>query len=162
MIARRLLLISAFFFFVASQAVSAQSIAFERAATLQHGINLSGWFASSGRFLSAQHLQSFTNETDLKTIHVMGFDFVRLGISPDLIERHGQLAPAHPEALAQLDRAVQEALDNHLEVMLCVFPNDEYKRNLSAERGVDDFVVLWRILAAHFARRRITTESSMS
>jgi aryl-phospho-beta-D-glucosidase BglC (GH1 family) len=150
MIARRLLLISAFFFFVASQAVSAQSVAFERAATLQHGINLSGWFASSGDF-SAQHLQNFTNETDLKTIHAMGFDFVRLGIAPELIERHGQLAPAHPEALAQLDRAVQEALDNHLEVMLCVFPNDDYKRNLSTERGVDDFVVLWRILAAHFA-----------
>ncbi|MGB0125842.1 MAG: cellulase family glycosylhydrolase [Silvibacterium sp.] len=150
MIARRLLLIWAFFFFGASQALPAQSVAFERAATLQHGINLSGWFASSGDF-SAQHLESFTNETDLKTIHAMGFDFVRLGIAPDLVERHGQLAPAHPEALAQLDRAVQQALDNHLEVMLCVFPNEEYKHNLSTERGVDDFVLLWRILAAHFA-----------
>lgn len=150
MIARRLLFIWAFFFFGASQSLPAQSVAFERAATLQHGINLSGWFASSGDF-SVKHLESFTNETDLRAIHEMGFDFVRLGIAPDLVERHGQLAPAHPEALAQLDRAVQEALDNHLEVMLCVFPNEEYKHNLSTERGVDDFILLWRILAAHFA-----------
>jgi endoglucanase len=147
---RRFLLFTALFFGITAQALSAQSIAFERAATLQHGINLSGWFASS-RDLSAQHVENFTNATDLKTIHAMGFDFVRLGISPDLIEHHGQTAPAHPEALAQLDRAVQEALDNHLEVMLCVFPDDEYKHNLSTERGVDDFVQLWRILATHFA-----------
>jgi aryl-phospho-beta-D-glucosidase BglC (GH1 family) len=46
---------------------------------------------------------------------------------------------------------VQEALDNHLEVLLCVFPDDEYKHNLSSDRGVDDFVQLWRILASHFA-----------
>lgn len=148
--ARRLLLFSALLFWMASQALSAQSVAFERAAALQHGINLSGWFASSGD-LSAQHFESFTNATDLGTIHAMGFDFVRLGIAPELIERHGQTDPAHPEALAQLDHAMQEALDNHLEVMLCVFPNDEYKHNLATERGVDDFAQLWRILAAHFA-----------
>jgi endoglucanase len=134
----------------ASQALFSQSIAFERAATLQHGINLSGWFASS-RDLSAQHFASFTNAADLGTIHAMGFDFVRVGIAPDLIERHGQVAPAQPEALVELDRAVKEALDNHLEVMLCVFPDDDYKHNLATERGVDDFVQLWRILAGHFA-----------
>lgn len=133
---------------IASSASRAQNLAFDRAASLRHGINLSGWFASSGD-LSTQHIESFTNATDIKTIRAMGFDFVRLGIAPELIERHGQVAPAHPDALAQLDRVVQTALDNHLEVMLCVFPNDEYKHNLATERGVDDFVQLWRILAAH-------------
>jgi len=144
--ARRLLLIS--LFSIVSPLLFAQSVAFTRAASLEHGINLSGWFA--GPDLSAQHFESFTNTTDLKTIHEMGFDFVRLGISPDLIERHGQVGPAHLDDLTQLDRAVQEALDNHLSVLLCVFPNDEYKHNLATERGVDDFVQLWRILAAHF------------
>jgi endoglucanase len=148
--ARRATLFSTLFLLVSAQLLSAQGIAFERAASLQHGINLSGWFASSGD-LSARHFESFTTATDLKTIHAMGFDFVRLGIAPELIERHGQVGPAHPEALAQLDRAVQEALDNNLAVMLCVFPDDEFKHNLSTERGVDDFVQLWRILAAHFA-----------
>jgi aryl-phospho-beta-D-glucosidase BglC (GH1 family) len=148
--ARRLLLIASLLILTASESLNAQSMAFERAATLKHGINLSSWFASS-RDLSAEHFADFTNATDLKTIQAMGFDFVRLGISPDLIERHGQIGPAQPDALAQLDRAVREALDNHLEVMLCVFPNDEYKHNLSTERGVDDFVQLWRILAGHFA-----------
>ncbi len=145
--ARWFLLIS--LFSIVSPALLAQSVAFTRAASLEHGINLSGWF--NGPDLSGQHFESFTNATDLKAIHEMGFDFVRIGISPDLIERHGQAGPAHPDDLAQLDRAVQEALDNHLAVLLCVFPNDEYKHNLATERGVDDFVQLWRILAAHFA-----------
>ncbi|HEX3470175.1 MAG TPA: cellulase family glycosylhydrolase [Silvibacterium sp.] len=127
----------------------AQSPAFERAASLQHGINLSGWFASSGN-LSQQHFDTFTNEADLKLIHEMGFDSVRLGVEPSLIVRHGQLNPANPEALAQLDRSIDRAIANHLAVMLCVFPDSDYKRNLANERGVDDFVLLWRVLAAHF------------
>ena len=129
----------------------AQSPAFERAASLQHGINLSGWFASSGD-LSQQHFDTFTNEADLKLIHEMGFDSVRLGVEPSLIVRHGQLNPANPEAVAHLDRSIDRALANHLAVMLCVFPNDDYKRNLATERGVDDFVLLWRVLAAHFSK----------
>ena len=148
--ARRLSLIASLLISATFQALFAQNVAFERAAKLQHGINLSGWFDSSSD-LAAEHFENFTNATDLKAIHAMGFDFVRVGVAPEMIERHGQVAPAHPEALAQLDRAVQEALDNHLSVMLCVFPNDDYKHNLSTERGVDDYVQLWRILAAHFA-----------
>jgi endoglucanase len=126
-----------------------RSIAFERAQSLQHGINLSGWFASSDP--SQQHLDTYTNETDLKLIHDMGFDSVRLGIAPSFIARHGSLQPANPAVLAALDRAVNAALANHLAVMLCLFPNDDYKHNLSTENGVADLVLFWRILAAHFA-----------
>jgi endoglucanase len=126
-----------------------QNAAFARVQSLQHGINLSGWFA--GPDLSEKHLESYTNADDLKFIHAMGFDSVRLGIEPSLVARHGQLQPANPAALAELDRAVDAALANHLAVMLCVFPNDDYKRNLATERGVDDLVLLWRILAAHFS-----------
>lgn len=147
--ARRCLVMVVALVLAIPEALSAQSVAFDRAATLRHGINLSGWFASS-HDLTTQHFETFTNASDLKAIHSMGFDFVRLGVSPELIERHGQVAIAQPEALAQLDHAVREALDNDLEVMLCVFPDDEYKHNLSTERGVDDFVQLWRILAGHY------------
>jgi aryl-phospho-beta-D-glucosidase BglC (GH1 family) len=147
--ARRLLFFSALISLTITHVVSAQTTAFDRAASLRHGINLSGWFAGSD--LSPHHLDSFTNAADLKAIHDMGFDFVRLGISPELVARHGQLAVAHPEALASLDQAVQAALNNHLAVMLCVFPNDDYKHGLDTDRGVDDFVLLWRILAAHYA-----------
>lgn len=151
----KLLLCSALLVFGAAQELPAQAgsgqdqVAFQRAAELQHGINLSGWFASS-RDLSAQHIATFTTATDLKTIHAMGFDFVRLGIDPGLIERHGMVAAANPEALTELDQAVKEALDNHLSVLLCVFPGEQFKRALDTDRGVDDFVQLWRILAEHF------------
>ena len=127
-----------------------QNVAFERARNLQHGINLSGWFASS-RDLSVQHIASFTSASDLKAVHAMGFDFVRLGIDPSLIEHHGEVSATDPEMLTLLDKAVHEALNNQLSVLLCVFPDDDYKRTLDTERGVDDFVQLWRILAAHFA-----------
>lgn len=148
--ARRLWAFLAVLLLASSSALMAQNVAFERAATLRHGINLSGWFASSSD-LSAQHFATFTNGIDLKAIHAMGFDFVRLGIDPSLIERHGETALANPAAVAQMDSAVREALANHLAVLLCVFPDDEYKRGLATERGVDDFVELWRILAAHYA-----------
>jgi len=129
----------------------AQNPAFERASSLRHGINLSGWFASS-RDLTQQHFDTFTTGADLKLIHEMGFDSVRLGIEPSLIVRHGSLTPANPEALAALDRAVDQILAHHLAVMLCVFPTDDYKHNLSTSNGVDDFVLLWRVLAAHFSK----------
>ena len=129
----------------------AQNLASDRAASLRHGINLSGWFASSGD-LSEQHFKTFTGTADLRLIHDMGFDSVRLGIEPSLIVRHGSLTPANPQAIAALDRAVDEILANHLSVMLCVFPSDDYKQGLSTSNGVDDFVLLWRVLAAHFVK----------
>jgi aryl-phospho-beta-D-glucosidase BglC (GH1 family) len=146
---RRLLTASLLLLFGVAPMVWSQSVAFERARSLQHGINLSGWFDS--RNPSPQHIATFTNASDLKAIHAMGFDFVRLGVDPSLIERHGEVSAANPEMLALLDKAVHEALDNHLSVLLCVFPDDDYKRTLGTDRGVDDFVQLWRILATHFA-----------
>lgn len=146
--ARTLRMVLALVFVVVSQTAVAQSVAFQRAATLRHGINLSGWFDTSDH--SATHFETYTNATDLKTIHAVGFDFVRLGIDPGLIERHGEVAAANPKAMAALDQAVREVLKNHLSVLLCVFPTDEYKRGLATDRGVDDFTQLWRILAAHF------------
>src|SRR5215469_10902907 len=86
-----------------------QSPAFDRASSLRHGVNLSGWFASSGD-LTEQHFKTFTGAADLKLIHDMGFDSVRLGIDPSLIARHGSLTPANPQALAALDLAVDEIL----------------------------------------------------
>ena len=136
---------------VAASLGAAQNTAFDRAASLRHGINLSGWFASSND-LSEQHFKSFTTDADLKLIHEMGFDSVRLGIEPSLIVRHGSLTPANPEALAALDHAIDQIVANHLAVMLCVFPSDDYKHNLATGSGVDDFVLLWRVLAAHFSK----------
>src|SRR6185437_17156581 len=95
---RRLLVASLLLMFGVAPMVWSQNVAFERAQNLQHGINLSGWFDS--RDLSPQHIASFTNASDLKAIHAMGFDFVRLGVDPSLIERHGEVSAANPEMLS--------------------------------------------------------------
>ena len=109
----------------------AQSPAFERAASLQHGINLSGWFASSGD-LSQQHFDTFTNEADLKLIHEMGFDSVRLGVEPSLIVRHGQLNPANPDAVAHLDHSITGSRQSSRGDALRLSQYD-YKRNLATD-----------------------------
>ncbi|GGG94142.1 glycoside hydrolase family 5 protein [Silvibacterium dinghuense] len=132
-----------------TQADSAAT-AFRRAQELKSGINLSNWFASGD--LSPQHLTTAVSEADLAAIHAMGFDSVRIGVDPSLIERHGDLQPANPAALATLHKAVDEALAAHLAVTLCIFPSDDYKHQLSSEWGVGELTETWRILAASFAQ----------
>jgi aryl-phospho-beta-D-glucosidase BglC (GH1 family) len=54
--------------------------------------------------------------------------------------------------LAQLDKAIDSILAAGLSVDLCVFPNSELKQKLQTQRGVDDFIFLWRFLSAHLAK----------
>lgn len=137
-------------FLHAQSAARGRSAAFTRAAELQRGINLFGWFGGTGD-LSAQHLQSFITAQDLALIHQLGLQYVRLPVDPRLLMQHG--VPAHDAAanLQLLDNAVEEIRAAHLAVMITVFPDDEYKQALQTQRGVDAFVLLWRTLAQHFA-----------
>lgn len=131
---------------LSAQASSTTGLAFERAKALQHGINLSGWFSGSGD-LTQQHLDTYITEADFKLIHAMGFDSVRLGIDPTLFT-HNQ----DQHVLQQIDHAIGEAIAEQLAVTIVVFPNDDYKHGLANNaRAVDDFVLLWRVLAEHLA-----------
>ena len=140
----------------AQPAPAASGIAFARLAHLQRGINLSGWFTWGD--YSQQHLDTWITPADLRLIHEMGFDNVRIGIDPAFLT-HGSLVPRPTsqsaqteQALAQLDHAVSEALAAHLAVTLTVFPDDNYKHALAGgDSGIDDLVLLWRVLAHHLA-----------
>ena len=56
------------------------------------------------------------------------------------------------QVLQQIDHVIDEALAEQLAITITVFPNDDYKHGLAnSARAVDDFVLLWRTLAEHFA-----------
>ena len=137
----------------AAQAVSSSNeLAFSRARLLQRGVNLSGWFGGGGGDYSDAHLQSFITNRDLNQIHAVGFDYVRLPVDPVPIMRNGVRVEGSERVLAQLDKAIEGILATGLSVDIAVFPNSELKQQLQTQRGVDDFISLWRFLAGHFAK----------
>jgi endoglucanase len=133
-------------------AAGAQSdaIALRRSAALARGINLSSWFASSSD-LSAAHIARHVTPADLKLIHDLGFTYVRVGFDPTQFTDGGLNSPQSKAALARLDQAVHDILAAHLSVSLCLFPNDDYKKTLAVQVGVDRYLYLWRALAQHYA-----------
>jgi endoglucanase len=127
------------------------ALALRRAPALARGINLSSWFASSSD-LSAAHIAKQVTPVDLKLIHDLGFTYVRIGFDPTQFMANGGFDSADSRAaLARMDEAIHEAFSNHLAVSLCLFPNDDYKRQLQGQAGADQFLFLWRMLAQHYA-----------
>jgi len=145
-----LLLLSSLLTVAPGRAQDQNSLAFERAQHLQHGINASMWFAQSGDY-SPQRLETYTTAKDIALIARMGFDHCRVSIDagPLVAWQH---AGKETPFMTELDRAVHSMLDNHLSVIIDIHPSSEYKAQLfQGSAGVDDFTALWRALAAHFA-----------
>jgi|HubBroStandDraft_4_1064222.scaffolds.fasta_scaffold21398_3 endoglucanase len=147
---RFLLLIAVFLPLVGAQAQSDNSIAFQRAQHLQHGINTAMWFAQANDY-SAERLETFTTEKDIALIEAVGFDHCRLSIDAGPLEAW-QRAGSETPFMNELDKAVRMMLAHHLSVIIDIHPSSEYKAELfQGSAGVGRFVSLWRALAAHFA-----------
>jgi endoglucanase len=131
-------------------AAAQDSIAFQRARDLQHGINTSIWFAQR-RDYPVEELETFTTLQDLTLIHNMGFDHIRLSVDPGPLEPWLYSGKSTP-FLDQLDRVVHAALSDHLSVILDIHPSDEFKATLfQGCEAVQHFAMLWSALAAHYA-----------
>ena len=65
-----------------TRAQQTDDLAFQRANHLRHGINTSDWFAQSSDY-SVQRLRTFTTPDDIRLIHHLGFDHIRLSIDAD-------------------------------------------------------------------------------
>jgi len=126
------------------------SIAFDRAQHLQHGINASEWFAQANDY-SPQRLETYTTANDIALIEQVGFDHCRLSIDAGPLV--AWLYAGHETPFMQeLDKAVRTMLDHHLSVIIDIHPTSEYKAELfQGSAGVARFTSLWRALAAHFA-----------
>ena len=125
-----------------------------RARHLQHGINLSGWFAQTGDY-SAARISQYIDEQDIALIARLGFDNVRIPIDPAPLEQAPLAADGlNAEFIANLDRAVDFAVANGLAVQIDLHPEDNYKQQLrNSDDAVDRLATLWRNLATHYANR---------
>lgn len=129
-------------------------LAEHRAQHLRHGINTSIWFAQSPGHYSVERLRTFTTTGDLKLIHELGFDHIRLSIdaSPLLDWQHGR---AEGQVFVEeLDRNVDFATSQGLAVIIDLHPESPYKQTLlQGNDPVDAFARLWEELAKHFSNR---------
>jgi aryl-phospho-beta-D-glucosidase BglC (GH1 family) len=120
-----------------------------RAKYLQHGINLSSWFADSNNY-SIPQLRNFTTPADIQHIRAMGFDHVRILVAPAIFECDGKWTSC--ERVQVLDQAVEKALSAGLAVILDFDPDAQYTHRLETdEQATTEFLRLWGKIADHYA-----------
>ena len=135
-----------------AHAQASTDLAFLRAAHFKRGINASIWFAQSSKDYSPQRLTTYITADDFKLIHQLGFDHVRLSIDPAPLLKPPLTNGMNAAHLALLDNAVKEILDNHLNVVLDIHPEDDYKHALRDETEARTaFVHFWGMFSAHYA-----------
>ena len=136
--------------------VSAQQpendLAFRRAAILTRGVNVSGWFGGWGDY-SAEHTSTYITAADFQAMKQMGVRYIRFPLDPVLLEQGGLMNPNKDQIWTRIDSALDLAMNAGMAVDFVVFPKDDYKQRLSTQSGADRFLLLWRVLAKHFAGR---------
>ena len=137
----------------AQQAAAQQgnSLAFQRAEHLRRGINLSMWYAQTSDH-SAARIDSFTTPADFKLIKELGFDHVRLSIDPEPLIQNTQAGTLRADAMARLDKSVQQITAAGLNIVLDIHPEEPWKLDLA--KGMDAPARLfsfWQTFAQHFA-----------
>jgi endoglucanase len=135
-------------------AAAEPDMAQRRLAHLQHGLNLSHWFAQAGdpSAYTKEHLDTFTTAQDIALIKAMGFDHVRLTVNPQPMFRNRLADQIPAEYLGYLDAAVKMILDQGLAVVIDMHPESDFKQRLTAEDDfVEQFADFWRALAHHYS-----------
>jgi len=141
---------------LAQQAPAKQSIAFQRAARIQRGVNLSMWYAQDGALYNAdggaEKLASYITPADFKLVHDLGFDHVRLSIDPQPLIADAQQGTLRPEAIARLDATVKQITATGLVVVLDIHPEGAFvKATETTVEGTQRFFAFWKSFAAHYA-----------
>jgi len=141
-------------FAIAPATAQDTSLAFRRAETLRHGINLSHWFAQAGdpKNYTKEHFDTYDTAQDMALIKAMGFDHVRFTLNCDPMFRRGQADHIPPEYLAMVDAAVKMILDHRLAIIIDIHPESDFKQKLIADDSfVEQFEDYWRALARHYS-----------
>src|SRR5579871_6634847 len=125
------------------------SVPGSRVAALQHGVNLGrfhdGIFENDG--------YACCSEDDLKLVHKLGFDHVRILLVPGKIFDSLKPEAIHGPTLDQLDTTVRNCLQAGLSVILAMsLEEDRFKGKLGSDDNfAADFAVFWKALAAHYS-----------
>jgi len=150
----RIILLSAFFLAIPAFTQSKSTLAQRRAAHLQHGINLSEWFAQvyDPKGYTKEHFESWTTADDIALVKSMGFDHVRLSINPQPMMRHNQADELPPAYLSNLDTAVKMILDHGLALIIDMHPDSDFKARLvEHDDFIEQFSDFWRAIARHYS-----------
>ena len=138
-------------------ALSADTLAFERAAHLRNGVNLSHWFAQekAGSY-SVQRLRNAVTTDDLRLIKTLGLDHVRLPVDAPQLYKWQAKDAAGLAYMTELDRAVKEITQLNLAVIIDIHSGNEFNNKLQ-QAGLNGdatkkFLALWGDLAAHYAQ----------
>ena len=151
---RKLILLSVFFLAIPAFAQSQSTLAQRHVAHLQHGINLSEWFAQvyDPKGYTKEHFESWTTADDIALVKSMGFDHVRLSVNPQPMMRHNRADELPPEYLSYLDAAVKMILDHGLAVIIDMHPDSDFKARLvEHDDFVEQFSDFWRAIARHYS-----------
>jgi endoglucanase len=147
-------LVAILFAFSAHSFASAEQpepLAFQRASHLRRGINTSNWFAQAGDY-SVQRLRTFTTADDIRLIHRLGFDHIRLSIDAEPLLAWQRKQPNGIAFMGELDAIVKVANQQDLAVIVDIHPDSRFKQTLlQGGEPVERFGMLWHALAAHFA-----------
>src|SRR6267154_2002042 len=132
LLARRLLatiLLPALLLPSQARAQTTGDLAFQRAQHLRRGINTSDWFAQSSDY-SVQRLRTFTTPDDIRLIHNLGFDHIRLSIDADPLLAWQRTQPNGTAFMEELDSIVKLAVEQKLAVVIDIHPQSHYKQSL--------------------------------
>lgn len=110
---------------------------------LKRGLNLSRWW-------EAEHDRAL-DDSDIRNIRTMGFDFVRLPLDPRALESEDGSERMQADKLTALRHDIESLIDAGLSVVLDLHPKDGFQRRLTtappeeARRILESF---WRDLSA--------------
>jgi len=146
-------------FLVVAQASNGQTnsdlaAARRHAGHLQHGINLSEWFAQvyDAKGYTKEHFQTWDTATDIALIKSAGFDHVRLSVNPQPMMDAGRRRGASDEYFGYLDAAMKMILDAGLAVEVDMHPDSDFKAKLAKEdEFVERFSDFWYMVAHHYS-----------
>lgn len=129
------------------------SLAKERAKYLQHGINLSEWFAQvhDSKAYTKEHFETWNTPQDISLIKSIGFDHVRLSVNPKPMWKPNAADQIPPDYLGYLDAAIQMILNQGLAVVIDIHPDGDFKEKLSNDGMVEQFADFWGSLAKHYS-----------
>jgi aryl-phospho-beta-D-glucosidase BglC (GH1 family) len=134
-----------------AHAQTGSSLAFQRAAHLRHGINLSGWYAQSHDF-SPAHMDAYMSVADMQQLKSLGFDHVRLSIDPEPLIAEAATGRLRPNAIARLDTTVAQLTSAGLNVILDIHAEQNWVAALAhGDDAPQRFYAFWTAFATHFA-----------
>ncbi|MGA2052422.1 MAG: cellulase family glycosylhydrolase [Opitutales bacterium] len=117
---------------------------------LTTGINLTRWFGYVDNPDDTSHFQNYLSVDDFANFQRLGIHFVRLCVTPKVIDNQGQPKAA---ALAWVDWALDWLQAADIAVIFDLHDNGELKLDTPGQDNTS-FVSFWQAIAKHYQGRR--------